>query len=363
MHMPLLASPARDTILSVVCGGRVACVAGDGFEVRSAENILEVEGLGSGWLVGGDSFISRNPPWLRPWTVPGSTLWGFPHRLALKNPPAVTLGTLEKCGNSGSGTGRIRVAKNNGYNERIFRFGYGKRFASAPRKISLSWADRVESSTLSPESIHSSKSSPKEEQQISNNRYFIMSKTDTFSNVSPFLVEKGITSSVGEVKTLRKMRSGDLFIEVSSSKQALAFASLKRLPHFDVNVKPHASLNFSRGVISAADLYNVSTEEILENMADQKVCGVKRITIRLNEARRVVSSRTPVSGVSYAAVAKKTTKEVAIQTEPPELSISDSPTQTNIITSDPADTVKPVSPKKKSKKQKNSDKGIWGIIK
>ncbi|GFQ92125.1 hypothetical protein TNCT_255621 [Trichonephila clavata] len=88
-----------------VCGGRVACVAGDGFEVRYAENVLEVEGLGSGWLGDGDSFISRNPPWLRPWTVPGSTLWGFPRCLALKNPPAVPLGTLEKCGNSWPGGG------------------------------------------------------------------------------------------------------------------------------------------------------------------------------------------------------------------------------------------------------------------
>ncbi|GFS82352.1 hypothetical protein TNCV_4137241 [Trichonephila clavipes] len=43
----------------------------------------------------GSSLISRNPPWLRPWTVPCSTLWVFPRCLALKNPPAVTLGTLE----------------------------------------------------------------------------------------------------------------------------------------------------------------------------------------------------------------------------------------------------------------------------
>ncbi|GFX24545.1 hypothetical protein TNCV_1718501 [Trichonephila clavipes] len=55
--------------------------------------VPEDEELGCGWLGGGDSFISRNPPWLRPWTVPGSTLWGFPRCLALKNPPAVTLGT------------------------------------------------------------------------------------------------------------------------------------------------------------------------------------------------------------------------------------------------------------------------------
>ncbi|GFQ85275.1 hypothetical protein TNCT_563071, partial [Trichonephila clavata] len=86
-----------------VCGGRVACVAGDGFEVRSAESVSEVEGLGSGWLGGADSFISRNHTWLRPWTMRGSTLWVFPRCLALKNPPAVPFGTLEKCGNSGPG--------------------------------------------------------------------------------------------------------------------------------------------------------------------------------------------------------------------------------------------------------------------
>ncbi|GFQ88624.1 uncharacterized protein TNCT_19671 [Trichonephila clavata] len=58
----------------------------------------------------------------RPWTVPGSTLCWFPCRLALKNPPVVTLGTLEKCGNSGSGggpdgTGRIRAFAKNGDNK------------------------------------------------------------------------------------------------------------------------------------------------------------------------------------------------------------------------------------------------------
>ncbi|GFR12057.1 hypothetical protein TNCT_587801, partial [Trichonephila clavata] len=110
-----------------VCGGRVACVAGDGFEVRYAENVLEVEGLGSGWLGDGDSFISRNPSWLRPWTVPGSTLWGFPRCLALKNPPAVPLGTLEKCGNSWPGGATmelevIRVFAKNGDKYRENRF-------------------------------------------------------------------------------------------------------------------------------------------------------------------------------------------------------------------------------------------------
>ncbi|GFX63671.1 uncharacterized protein TNCV_2824571 [Trichonephila clavipes] len=67
---------------------------------------------------------------------------------------------------------------------------------------------------------------------------------------------------------------------VTSSKQALALASLQKLAHFDIQVKRHATLNYSRGVISAADLYNVTEEEILENMAEQNVSQVRRITIR-----------------------------------------------------------------------------------
>ncbi|GFW95676.1 hypothetical protein TNCV_19071 [Trichonephila clavipes] len=42
------------------------------------------------------------------------------------------------------------------------------------------------------------------------------------------------------------------------------------MAHIDITVVPHNTLNYSRGVISAADLLNVSTEEIKENMVDQK---------------------------------------------------------------------------------------------
>ncbi|GFR29982.1 uncharacterized protein TNCT_601281 [Trichonephila clavata] len=95
-------------------------------------------------------------------------------------------------------------------------------------------------------------------------------------------LNKAISGTVGTVKTIRKMRSGDLFLEVSSSNQATILAKLQKLAHLDVTVSPHGSLKFSRGVISPADLLNVSSEEILENLQDRKVCGVRRITIRRN---------------------------------------------------------------------------------
>ncbi|GFY31938.1 uncharacterized protein TNCV_2620751 [Trichonephila clavipes] len=129
-------------------------------------------------------------------------------------------------------------------------------------------------------------------------RFFILRTPDTFTNISPFLIEKAITGSIGEVKSIRKMRSGDLFLEVSSSNQATALIKLRKLAHLDLTVAPHSTLNFSRGVISPADFLNVSTEEIKENMKAQKVCDVRRITIRrdgqvLNTKHLILTFSTP----------------------------------------------------------------------
>ncbi|GFU89521.1 uncharacterized protein TNCV_4802831 [Trichonephila clavipes] len=125
-------------------------------------------------------------------------------------------------------------------------------------------------------------------------RYFIIKTNDTLTNVSPFLIKKAI----GQVKSIHKMQSGDLFLEVSNSKQATALIQLQKLAHLHIIVAPHSNLNFSRGVISPADLLNVSKEEILENMKAQKVCGLSRITIRrdgqvLNTKLLILTFLTP----------------------------------------------------------------------
>ncbi|GFU15234.1 uncharacterized protein TNCV_3937891 [Trichonephila clavipes] len=165
-----------------------------------------------------------------------------------------------------------------------------------------SWADRVESSTPSSGMGKTTFSSIEEQQIVPDTaRYFIMRTTETFSKVSPFLIEKATSGSIGAVKTIRKMRSGDFFIEVSSSQQASALTKLRHLATIDVTVVAHRSLNYSRGVISAADLQHVSTEEILENLQDQKVCGAKRITIRrdgqvLNTKHLILTFATPSGG-------------------------------------------------------------------
>ncbi|GFV23511.1 uncharacterized protein TNCV_4782221 [Trichonephila clavipes] len=189
-------------------------------------------------------------------------------------------------------------------------------------------------------------------------RYFIIKTPATFTSVSSFLIEKAFASSIGEVKSIRKMLSGDLFLEVFSSNQATALIKLQKLAHLDITVAPHSNLNFSRGVISPADFLNVSTEEIKENMKAQKVCDVRRITIRrdgqvLNTKHliltfstpdlpqtvkmayircpRVVLSHTPVSGKSYAGAARKSTSDKCIRCTVGTDNSSDSATPTNPV--------------------------------
>ncbi|GBM97920.1 hypothetical protein AVEN_228349-1 [Araneus ventricosus] len=108
----------------------------------------------------------------------------------------------------------------------------------------------------------------------------ISTKNETFHGVSPFLVEKAITSGVGEVKSTKKLRSGDLLVEVESPKQAKEISKLKSLSKNPVTVNPHATLNSSKGVISCGELLNESEEKITEELKSQGVIHVRRITIR-----------------------------------------------------------------------------------
>ncbi|GBN77880.1 hypothetical protein AVEN_259266-1 [Araneus ventricosus] len=114
--------------------------------------------------------------------------------------------------------------------------------------------------------------------------FFLIKRSSTsnenFHTVSPFLVEKAIIATVGEVKSTKKLRSGDLLVEVHSRKQSQQIVKLKTFSNIPVTVSPHASLNSSKGVITCGELLNVPTEEILKELQGQGVSHVRRISIR-----------------------------------------------------------------------------------
>ncbi|GBN04423.1 hypothetical protein AVEN_230445-1 [Araneus ventricosus] len=62
---------------------------------------------------------------------------------------------------------------------------------------------------------------------------------ETFHTVSPFLVEKAITETVGDVKSTKKLRSGDLLVEVHSRKQSQQIVKLKIFSNIPMSVSPH----------------------------------------------------------------------------------------------------------------------------
>ncbi|GBN62397.1 hypothetical protein AVEN_178979-1, partial [Araneus ventricosus] len=103
-----------------------------------------------------------------------------------------------------------------------------------------------------------------------NNEKRIISQTDeNFGTVSPFLVEKAITGSVGIVSSTKLMRSCDLLVEVASRKQAQQILKLNSLSTIPVFVMPHLTLNTSKGVITCGRLLNLSNEEITQELSGQ----------------------------------------------------------------------------------------------
>ncbi|GBM32504.1 hypothetical protein AVEN_156598-1 [Araneus ventricosus] len=105
---------------------------------------------------------------------------------------------------------------------------------------------------------------------------------ETFHGVSPFLVEKTISGALGEVKSTKKLRSGELLVKVNSPTQAKKTLNVQTLSTRAVTVTPHATLNSSKGVISCADLLNDPIENITKELSNQGVTHVRRITIRRN---------------------------------------------------------------------------------
>ncbi|XP_055924430.1 uncharacterized protein LOC129956532 [Argiope bruennichi] len=115
-------------------------------------------------------------------------------------------------------------------------------------------------------------------------KFFIVKRisenNETFNSVSPFLVEKAMTGALGEVVSTRKLRSGDLLVEVGSRKQAQQIIKLKVLASLTGSESAHTALNSSKGVITCGELFNDTLDKITAELKPEKVTHVCRITIR-----------------------------------------------------------------------------------
>ncbi|XP_067121212.1 uncharacterized protein [Centruroides vittatus] len=97
---------------------------------------------------------------------------------------------------------------------------------------------------------------------------------------SSFLIQKLFESTIGHLKQIQKLRSGDLLVETASLQQTTKLLTMSTLGDMGISVTPHGSLNSSRGVISEFDLMSEDESDIHISLSDQGVTFVRRISIR-----------------------------------------------------------------------------------
>ena len=102
------------------------------------------------------------------------------------------------------------------------------------------------------------------------------------ADLSPFVIEKCIQSIVGHPKTIKKLKSGDLLLEVDRKQQVENLLKTTKIFDLKVKISLHNSLNSSKGVIRCSELRHCSDKEIIENLKEQGVTGVRNVSVRRN---------------------------------------------------------------------------------
>lgn len=103
-----------------------------------------------------------------------------------------------------------------------------------------------------------------------------------YKRTSSFLTEKIFHSVFRDDCSLKKLHSEDRLFEVSSVNQSQLHFNCNIIGPFSASVKAHQTLNACRGVISELDMSLITKEEMLQNLNDQKVLDISRVTLCRN---------------------------------------------------------------------------------
>ena len=97
---------------------------------------------------------------------------------------------------------------------------------------------------------------------------------------SPFAVQKGFQAIAGTLKNIKSLRDGPFLVECGKRAQAQNLLRTNRFIDRPVKVSIHKTLNSSREVIRCRDLADMSEVEIRDELKDQVVVGVNRVTLK-----------------------------------------------------------------------------------
>ena len=101
--------------------------------------------------------------------------------------------------------------------------------------------------------------------------------------MSPFLIQKGIQGTVSTSKSVKKLKSSDLLVEVTKKQQSSSLLNFKSLANIPVVTKVHRGLNQNKGILFDRDhdLDDIPEQEIQSE--SQGVVSVKRFTKKRND--------------------------------------------------------------------------------
>ncbi|GBO08604.1 hypothetical protein AVEN_40685-1 [Araneus ventricosus] len=137
----------------------------------------------------------------------------------------------------------------------------------------------------------------------SSTRYMLISTPNTFHTVSPFLMQKLLTSCIGEIQSVKKLRSGDLLIQVDSKQTPVLPKSIKA-GCINCKLRPYIPNPFRcfKCQRNCSGPHPASSKSCPTWIFEKEVIAVKmKRNITFSEARQIVKDRTPKVGVSYSS--------------------------------------------------------------
>lgn len=93
-----------------------------------------------------------------------------------------------------------------------------------------------------------------------------------------FQVEKGLDHISCDRLEVKEMKSGDLLIKVPDNKTAEKFIKATYIDSIPVKISMHKTLNTIQGRIFSRKIIEISQEDLLSSLENQKVVEVRKIT-------------------------------------------------------------------------------------
>lgn len=115
-------------------------------------------------------------------------------------------------------------------------------------------------------------------------------KQKSFEQISPFFIEKALSSYIGQQHETKRLRNGTLLVKCKNEKQAQLLMSYNSNNNailfgntYKVNVFEHATLNTVEGLIYCWDAKFLSEDEILEGLQEEGVVKVRKIRKKVGD--------------------------------------------------------------------------------